>query len=175
MMSKSSNKKRSFFTLITLLILVVVFNFVYSPIKEQNESLSVDVEELQAQVDALQETETATQANLQIGELEQRVVDFAIPERFDQDELIKQVANLASAHQIDVDSLSFAKRSTENQFIDSVRLSVAHSGGLFNFLEFLRTLENQQRFYEITDFSLSIGSEEPRQVTFNATIVVYHS
>lgn len=169
------NRKRLLFTLFCLLGLVLLFNFVYSPISETNSTLEDEVTALRSEVSGLRESNFDQELDLELGELESKLVQLAIPDYFDQDELIKQMSQLAGTYNINVDSISFVRKSTDNQFIDGVQLNVSMDGGLFSFIEFLRTLENQQRFYEITDVNVGISKDEPKQVNFNATMIVYHS
>lgn len=169
------NRKRLFFTLFSLLLLVLVYNFGFTPLSGSNETLNQEVNELKSELSTLREATGGDDQTTELGELELKNVEVAIPDYFDQDELIKQLSQLSGNYSLQLDSLSFTRKNTENQYIDGVQISLSMKGGLFNFIDFLRSLENQQRFYNLKDVSLSISKDEPKQVNFNATLIVYHS
>ena len=170
-----NNKRKLVVTLIVLLAITVVYVFAFAPLRKSNSELDLSVVSLKAEIAKRQEQTNPEQATGEVGEIDQRILEISIPNKFDQDALIEQLADMASTNNMKLENISFGQNTTGSQFIDSVQIALNVTGGFYDFLEFLYDLEAQERFYNLHNFTLTIGDELPVQVNFSVSMEVYHS
>lgn len=171
----NNNRSGLILTLISLLVLVVTYVFLYMPTKAKGDDLEARLQDLRSELANVEELVPDQQSNLKIGEVDAKTLELAVPNVFDQDQLIENLSNLALKYTIRVDNLSFGKAQTENNYIDSTTVSLSVTGGYNNFLQFLRDLEASDRFFNIQNFTLGISETEPREVNFSVNMEVYNS
>ncbi|MBP7819459.1 type 4a pilus biogenesis protein PilO [Candidatus Gracilibacteria bacterium] len=171
----NNNRSGLILTLVALLVLVVTYVFLYMPTKSKGNDLEARLLDLRSELANVEELAPDQQSNLKIGEVDAKTLELAVPNVFDQDQLIESLSSLALKYSIKVDNLSFGKTQTENNYIDSTTISLSVTGGYNNFLQFLRDLESSDRFFNIQNFTLGISESEPREVNFSVNMEVYNS
>jgi len=173
-----TNNKSSVISLLLLLLLVVVGVFWLKPNWDEVSALNTTLEARQnekATLDSdLQNLQAAQQTLNQGTEVSQQMVLDAIPEKFQQDQLIIQITDIAKKYSINMSSISFSIPLNSTDPIKKATINVSMTGSEGDLLLFLKGLENNLRKLVVKNITVQFGSSgDPNQVNFNISMETY--
>lgn len=161
-----------------LLILVAVSFYVFAvkPISDEvtkkSEELVTRVAEasvLQKKVDDFKKQE----GTLQLNEEKKRQILSAIPIGINQDEVIRDIVDVAAKRDITLRSISFSKSTSADQSVNVLRVSASFEGSYSDLINFLQGIEGNQRRFKINSISVQVNSENlsmSDRVSFSLTM-----
>lgn len=166
---------------IVLFLIVLLGSFmVVQPMWAEVGSLKKGNEEKQSEKTQLYQQLTELQAIQQelndSSEVVQTKTLDAIPERYDQDELIRDVTNIVEANKIKLDSISFGVplQISPGQIVTST-LGLSFTGTSSQLMDILRDIEASPRKMLVKNIAVAFGKTElgTKTVTFSLNIETY--
>lgn len=100
----------------------------------------------------------------------------AIPSKLNQDEVIRNLVDLASSHTIELHSLSFAKGGSDADGVSSLRIDSSFEGNYGDLVTFLKGIEQNARFLRVNSISAQINKSEVfdiDRVTFSLSMEAF--
>ena len=177
---KASADKQSMLGLLFILLAVVLFLFLIRPMGESIDQIQTDVDAksteltaVQTQVDALaaaEEKYKVTTEPLRIESLK------AVPTSMQQDEVIRDLVNIAANNAIVLRSVSFGRGSGVQDGVSSLRISSSFEGSYQDLIKFLEGLEENGRLFKVDTISVQVqdlGFSGIERATFSLTILTY--
>jgi type II secretory pathway component PulM len=149
---------QSKFTISAVLVLLIATSYTFW-IKPQSVKLTdkkIELESVQTQISTISGQRITIEENSNISELDLKLIQSAIPQGFDQDELIKALKKLAEDNQVNLVNISFNQTfaETSNQ-IKAAQITLSASGGPGSIKNFLSKLENSNRGFFVKNLGLS--------------------
>lgn len=147
---------------LTILLILLIASCYSLWIKPQTELLAgkkTELAELQSQIDSINGQRLNVENQSNTSDLEQALLQEAVPQGFDQDTLIKTLKNIASEYQINLVNISFNQSFAEqsNQ-IKSVQISMTANGDPSRVKAFLAALENSNRGFFVKNLGINYGT-----------------
>ena len=173
---------KSGLSVISLILFILAFAGAWFYVKPEWETVSA----MQQTRDALREERNATNAQLvelqqlqqelsTASEVSQETSLAAIPEKFDQDELLRELSALALSEDMVLNSLNFnIKEASGGAEISSAQMNLNVTGSQSNLIDFLRALETSSRKMLVRSITVQLGeSVLGGRVNFNLSIETY--
>lgn len=146
----------------SLLIILTVAAYVFyvRPFSASVDVLKADIaakeEEVKTITAKVQQYEAATKELGLSNEVERFEVTNSIPAGVRQDEVIRDLIDIAEFNKISLSSLSFGKGKTQKEGISSLRISSSFSGSYENLLDFLKSIEQNARLLRINSINVQL-------------------
>lgn len=146
----------------SLLIILAVAAYVFyvRPFSASVDVLKADIAAKEEEVKALsakvQQYEAATKELGLSNEVERFEVTNSIPAGVRQDEVIRDLIDIAELNKISLSSLSFGKGKTQKEGISSLRISSSFSGSYEDLLDFLKSIEQNARLLRINSINVQL-------------------
>jgi|GEM_PF-787616 Tfp pilus assembly protein PilO len=176
----SGNSKSSLVAAIILIVAVIVGAFVWQPAREQVLSLESELVDAQAGL-VLLETELADlvllDSTLPVAESERDRILEAVPNDLAQDELIRDLDDIASSVDIDLTSMTFSLQSVQGLTADVVSISASFSGLYVDLLDLLEAIETNDRLFKVNSIGVQLGDvtdDGEQLMTFSVTLEAYY-
>lgn len=178
-----TQKSGSRLSVIALLLFVVSFLAVWFYIMPQWETvqaLETTRNELRDQRkatnDKLVELQTLQQELNQASEVTRETTLNAIPEKLDQDGLIRELSRLAQRNDMILNNMNFSiPRSSEGSEVTPVQVNVNVTGSEGKLIEFLKSIETSSRKMLVRNITIQLGEETVgARVNFNLSIEAYY-
>lgn len=118
---------------------------------------SVKVNELKTKLDTLNQAEQDLQLT---SEVQRQESLKAIPVNMNEDQVIKDLVQIAKNNNITLHSISFAKGSSSKEGIGSLRISSTFEGNYQDLTNFLQGLEQNGRIFRVDSISVQINKLE---------------
>jgi type II secretory pathway component PulM len=177
---KASADKQSLLGLLFILVAVGLFLFLIRPLGEDVDRVQADITAksakltaVQAQVDALalaEEKYKVTTEPLRIESLKE------VPTSMQQDEVIRDLVNIAANNGIVLRSVSFGRGAGVQDGVSSLRISSSFEGSYQDLIKFLEAIEENGRLFKVDTISVQIqdlGFAGIERATFSLTILTY--
>lgn len=146
----------------SLLIILTVAAYVFyvRPFSASVDVLKADIvakeEEVKTLTAKVQQYEAATKELGLSNEVERFEVTNSIPAGVRQDEVIRDLIDIAELNKISLSSLSFGKGKTQKEGISSLRISSSFSGSYEDLLDFLKSIEQNARLLRINSINVQL-------------------
>lgn len=146
----------------SLLIILTVAAYVFyvRPFSASVDVLRADItakeEEVKTLTTKVQQYEAATKELGLSSEVERFEVTNSIPVGVRQDEVIRDLIDIAELNKISLSSLSFGKGKTQKEGISSLRISSSFSGSYEDLLDFLKSIEQNARLLRINSINVQL-------------------
>lgn len=146
----------------SLLIILTVAAYVFyvRPFSASVDVLKADIaakeEEVKTLAAKVQQYEAATKELGLSNEVERFEVTNSIPAGVRQDEVIRDLIDIAELNKISLSSLSFGKGKTQKEGISSLRISSSFSGSYEDLLDFLKSIEQNARLLRINSINVQL-------------------
>ncbi len=173
------------YSLITFLIVLVVFLggiFYVKPLWDEVGKFAQTHEQIQGEKNALakqfEELTKIQKTFNQSTEVSKQIGSNAIPERFDEDQLIMKWTEMAQKNDIVLNSISFgvAGAGSQTEKIKRADINANITGSLGNFSGFLKSLEGSERKMLVKSITVQTGQADtgtPR-ANFNISAETYY-
>ncbi|PKL37068.1 hypothetical protein CVV38_04255 [Candidatus Peregrinibacteria bacterium HGW-Peregrinibacteria-1] len=128
---------------------------------------------LKAELDNYKETESILNVTSDVAK---ELALSAIPLRLEQDEIIRDVMTISRSNDIELNSISFSKGSTEHEGVNSLRINAGFEGNYPDLIAFLRGLESNERFFRVNSTSVQVQNSDGvglSRVMFSLSIEAY--
>lgn len=146
-----------------LLILIAIAGYTFftrglsaevSGLKADISSTVVSIEEFKVK---LAEFEQAEEELGLATEVQRRETLKSIPSEMDQDDVIRDVVNIAEGNEIELNSISFGQGSTDEVEVGALRINASFEGNYNDLINFLRGIEQNARFLRVSSISVQIN------------------
>jgi Tfp pilus assembly protein PilO len=148
-----------------------------TPQRAKLETNRQELTTLQQELKSLTGNLVAVDDSKDLLELDIEVLKTAIPQGFDQDNLITIIKDTAEENKLELTNISFSQSIAEqsNQ-IKSTKINLNITGNPTQIESFLKSIENSSRGFIVTSFGLNNGTlNEIDVTTLNITLEAYYS
>lgn len=158
---RPDSRKTQLFGLLLLVFAIVGYVVFLRPLSAQIDTIKTDLVTKTGQVDTLKlqidEFEKA-EKELELGTEVQRIeILKAIPIELDQDEVIRDIVEIAETYDIELKSISFGKGGTKHDGVGALRISASFEGNYTDLTDFLEGLEQNARLFKVDSISVQIN------------------
>lgn len=167
---------KSLIGVLLILVAVSIYVFLLKPLsdevdkKEQELTTRIaEADTLQIKVDDFKKQEDA----LQLNEEKKRQILSAIPIGINQDEVIRDIVEIAAKQDITLRSVSFSKSISGDKSVNVLRVSASFEGSYSDLINFLQGIEGNKRRFKINSISVQVSSESlsmSERVSFSLTM-----
>jgi Tfp pilus assembly protein PilO len=178
-MQKQNNNKSSVLSLVLILVLILSGIFWMKPNWDEVSALNVTLQNRETEKkgleDDLQKLQTAQTSIDQGSEINKEIVLAAIPEKFQQDQLITQITGIAKKYDVNMSSISFSIPVNSAEQLKTATISVSMTGSEGDLLRFLKGLESNARKLVVKNVTVQFGSSgDLQRVNFNITLETFY-
>lgn len=175
------DKKKSSSPVVSLFLLLALIGvgvFWFKPNLDQVNALRVTEQARQNDLDQADQTLATlkqAQANLaDSSEIAQETVLTAIPENFQQDQLITEINNIAKNNDVNIGSISFSVPINSEDPVKKATINISMTGDQNALLRLLKGLENNSRKMVIKNVTVQYGQTEGlTRINFNIALETY--
>ncbi len=154
--------KKTIISLIFLLLSILGFVFFYKPISSGNELLSADKNDLTVKLVEMKNKLTLIEeqkAGLSsVSDISLNVLKNAIPEKMQQDEVIRNLITISEENKVSLNSISFGKGGSMDDEVFVLRVNAGFEGGFSDLIRFLEGLESNKRKFTVNSISVQLAS-----------------
>lgn len=177
---ETKSGKKSIFGVLFILIAVAGFVFLARPLARETSAVKADVLSKQTEIEVLQtqlEDLKKAEKDLELSTEVQRLESLkAIPTDMNQDEVIRDLIEIADTYDIELSSISFGRGTGEKEEIGVLQVNAGFEGNYLDLIDFLEGLEQNARLFKVNTISvqvseLSVGNI--KRANFNLTIETY--
>ena len=178
---ESGSSKKPLIGVLLVILAVAGYVFYSRPLAGDVDELKADVMAAETELEGLNaELETLERAKEALGlsnEVEAFAVKKQIPAGVEQDEVIRDVREIAELHEISLKSLSFGKGSTNQQGVGSLRISSSFEGNYADLVDFLEGIENNGRLFKVNSINVQLSTLDLlgfERATFTLTMEAFY-
>ncbi len=154
--------KKTIISLSFLLLSILGFVFLYKPISSGNELISADKNDLLAKTVEMKNKLTLIEeqkAGLSgVSDISLNVLKNAIPEKMQQDEVIRNLITISEENRVSLNSISFGKGGSMDDEVFVLRVNAGFEGGFSDLIRFLEGLESNKRKFTVNSISVQLAS-----------------
>lgn len=154
--------KKTIIALSFLLVSIFAFVFLYKPISSGNDRLLTDKYDLDAKILDLKNKLTLVEeqkAGLSsVSDISLNFLKNAIPEKMQQDEVIRSLITISEENKVSLNSISFGKGGSMDDEVFVLRVNAGFEGGFTDLIRFLEGLENNKRKFTVNSVSVQLAS-----------------
>ena len=177
----TDNANRTSLIGVLLIVLAIAgFVFLIRPVSDQLNTVQADVTIKNSKLDGLKtqlDTLNKSEQDLQLTSEVQRQESLkAIPVGMNEDQVIKDVIQIAKQNTVSLNSISFAQGSGTKEGIGSLRISSTFEGNYQDLTNFLQGLEQNGRIFRVDSINVQINKLEISDVeraSFSLSIDTY--
>jgi Tfp pilus assembly protein PilO len=173
------NTTSTFVAGVLLIVALVVGLFVWRPASEEGKNLAADLSDSQFELSKLQqelmELEVLEEA-LPVNEEEREKILEMVPEGLNQDDLVRNLDDIAEKASVDLNSMTFSLQNVEGTTADVVSVSCNMAGDYEDLGRLLEEFENNDRLFKVLSIGVQLGdvTEDGQQMTFSITLEAYY-
>lgn len=179
-MNQQSGSRVSILALILFIVAFLGAWFYVKPQWEEVSSMGIANNELREErrstSEKLTELQTLQQELNAASEVSKETTLAAIPETFQQDELIRELTDLAIKSDMILNSINFSIPESANAVeITRAQVNLNVTGSQSNLISYLRSLENSSRKMLVKNITVQLGEQSlGSRVNFNLSAEVYY-
>ncbi len=164
---------------VLLILTLVVGLFVWKPARDDAKSLGTDLIEAQSSLQQL-EKELADllvlEQDLPVAESERESILESVPIGLNQDELVRNLDDIAADADVSLNSMTFSKQNVEGSTADVISVVCNLSGDYEDLGRLLESFENNDRLFKVVSIGVQLGdvTEDGQQMTFSVTLEAYY-
>ncbi len=152
--------KTVLFGILLILLSISAYMFFARPVAAEvsliKDSIAVKELEVKKIKSELADFEKAKKELELVTEVQRRESLRAIPVNIDQDEVIKDVINIAKTNNIILRSISFSKGGSAFQGAKVLRVNASFEGGYNDLTRFLKGLETNSRLFRVVSINVQV-------------------
>ncbi|MDX9970786.1 MAG: hypothetical protein RBS56_02665 [Candidatus Gracilibacteria bacterium] len=154
--------KKTIISLSFLLLSILGFVFLYKPISVGNETLMADKGDLLAKKMEIENKLTLIEeqkADIEgVSDISLNVLKNAIPDKMQQDEVIRSLITISDENKVSLNSISFGKGGSLDNEVFVLRVNAGFDGGFSDLIRFLEGLESSKRKFTVNSISVQLAS-----------------
>lgn len=158
---KNSSNSASLIGVLGIVLAISAFVFFVRPLSSDVAAIKADVTaktdetaKLKAQIDELKSSEDSLNLTTEVARLETLK---AIPPEMNQDEVIRDLIEIAGTYDVTLHSISFAKGFNDQEGIGTLRVSSSFEGDYTDLMDFLEGLEQNARVFKVDSISVQVN------------------
>lgn len=153
------------------LILLVVFGYVFytkgiaGEVNQMNvdiTSKNLQIEQSKAKVAEMTKAEKELDLSSEVKKTE---LLKSVPSDVNQDQIIRDLIDVAKVHDIKLTSIGFGKGATSKEGVGSLRINASFEGNYNDLVSFLQSLEQNARVLIVDSVSVQLGKTDLLDVT----------
>jgi hypothetical protein len=163
-------------TILLILLIALSYTVWITPQAEKLNTTQSRLSSVENELNTLAQSRIAVSDSV-VSDLEAALVETAVPEGFNQDDLIKSIRELAENFQINLVNISFTQSFAEqtNQ-IKTAQITLNANGSPAAVKAFLSALENSSRGFFVKNLGLNYGTVNEVAVgNLNITFEAYYT
>ncbi len=175
-----NSNKTSLIGVLLIVLAIAAFTFVIRPISSQLDVFKTDVTAKNTTLDGLKtklENLNKSEQELELtSEVKRQESLKAVPIGMKEDEVIKDIIQIAKQNNVTLNSISFAKGSGAKEGIGSLRISSTFEGNYQDLTGFLQGLEQNGRTFRVDSVNVQVNKLEISDVeraSFSLSIDTY--
>lgn len=176
-----SSSKAPLIGALLLVMAIAGYVLLIRPVSNELDAVKTDITtkntelaELKERLDFLNQAEKDLELTTEV----QRLASLkAVPVSIKQDEVIKNLIDIAKNNDIELHSISFSKGSTSKDGIGSLRISSSFEGNYLNLTDFLKALEENGRIFKVESISVQVAKldiSDVERVNFSLSIETFY-
>lgn len=158
---KSPSNKASLIGVLGIVLTIAAFIFFVRPlgsdvavVKADVMAKSDEVEKLKTQLESLKASEDALNLTTEVSRLETLK---AVPSKINQDQVIRDLIEIAKTYDVNLNSISFSKGFNDQEGIGTLRVSSSFEGDYTDLMDFLEGLEQNARVFKVDSISVQVS------------------
>lgn len=159
---KSPSKSGTLIGVFLILVSIAGYTFFTSGLSEEVSAARLDFDTKSDQVVKLEveinELETAKDELDLTSGVKIFEVTKSIPPNIDQDEVIRDILEIADTNKVTMNSLSFGKGGTDKEAIGSLRINSSFEGNYNDLVNFLKSIEQNGRLFVVNSISVQLNN-----------------
>ena len=166
-----------------LLVLVSVFAYIFflRPISAELSTIEADVLAKNTQADQItaqiqQYIAASEQLDLST-EVERLEILKTVPKEMDQDEVIRDLIDIARNYDIALNSLSFGQGMSGKEGVSTLRINASFEGNYADLTTFLEGIESNTRMFRVNSISVQINTldiSDIKRATFSLSMEAFY-
>ncbi|MFA5947434.1 MAG: hypothetical protein WC806_00475 [Candidatus Gracilibacteria bacterium] len=158
--TNNSFKSKPFIGAFAILLVVVIYALLLRPLSGELAALKADLTSKETVFNDLK-TKVSTFDSAEKGdgltEIKKMEISQKIPLGINQDEMIRDLINIAKNNDIEITSISFSKGISANPEIGTLKINSGFEGNYSDLLNFLKSIEQNSRFLNVNSISVQIN------------------
>ncbi len=158
---RSHSNRSTLIGILIIVVSVVLYTFLARPVANEADSIKADISTKTVELEVLKDkvaTFEKQQDELELTTEVQRLeILKAVPLEMDQDEVIRDVIEIADTHDVVLRSISFGKGSSQYEGVGSLRINASFEGNYTDLTDFLQGLEQNARMFKVDSISVQIN------------------
>lgn len=177
----NNTSKAALIGVLLLAMAVVGYVLLTRPMSSQLSAIKTDITtknaefaEFKERLDFLNQAEKELELTTEVQRLESLK---SVPVSIKQDEVIKNLIDIAKSSDIELHSISFSKGSTNKEGIGSLRISSSFEGNYLDLTGFLEALEENARIFKVESISVQVARldiSDVERTSFSLTIETFY-
>ena len=173
------NTTSTFIAGVVLILVMIIGLFVWRPASDQVKGLQADLTSSESELSNLQEQlielEILEEA-LPVNEEERAKILEMVPIGLNQDDLVRNLDDIAEEANVRLNSMSFSLQNVEGATANVVSVVCNMSGSYEDLGRLLESFENNDRLFKVVSIGVQLGdvNEDGQQMTFSITIEAYY-
>lgn len=158
---KTSFKTSPIIGAILVIAALALYVFLIKPLSSEVANLRTDVSTKQTEVSTLDAKFTALESaksSNQITEVTASQIEDKIPVGMNQDDVIRELIQIAEKNDIELNSISFGRAGGDEDDLEALRISASFEGSDADLINFLKAIETAKRFFKVNSISVSINT-----------------
>ena len=181
MLDNNGSSKGGMFGVLLLILTIVFYVFYIQPLGEENSLIKAELEEKNAELSVFElesdEIDSAKEALDLTTTVDQITSIAAVPADLSQDEIIRTVIEIAQSFDIELNSISFARSSSEINGVATLGINSSFEGSYIDLIDFLEGLEDHDRLFKVNSINVQIarvGLSDLERANFSLTIDTFY-
>lgn len=166
---KGGSKKSALFGVFFILLVVCGYAFYAKPLADQVAVVTDDItskstksSELKAKIDEYKNAEEQLGLSTEVDKLE---ILKSVPLEMDQDEVIRDLIEIADSYDIELHSLGFGKGVSQEEGVSSLRINASFEGNYSDLISFLQGIEQNSRLFKVDSISVQVNKLEMTDIS----------
>lgn len=156
-----TSNKGTLFGVLLFLAAICLYVFVARPLSADLQVMKADIVSKNEQIDELQEKLGQLQAaeeELDITSEVERIESLkAVPVGVQQDEVIRDILEIADDNDVSLNSISFGKSGSQEDGVSSLTIAASFAGNYADLTSFLEGLEQNDRLFKVDSISVQVS------------------
>lgn len=176
----TKSKTEALIGVLLVLAAVVVYVFFVNNVSNDLSVAKADLTSKESQLASLETQNDAyrkAEADLDLTDVKRRDILKAVPIGLNQDEVIRNLVEIADTHDVELNSLSFSKGSSGAEGVGTLRISSSFEGNYSDLIDFLEGLEENARTMQISSVSVQVNTldvSDVKRATFSLSMDTFY-
>lgn len=174
------SRVQSLVGILLVLAALALYAFLARPMAAEYAAAKTGLADKQGQLETLKtklKSLEDTESNFGLSDLKLREMLKAVPVGLNQDDVLRDLVDIASANNIKLRSLGFGKSEGQDSKIGTLKINASFEGDYDDLIVFLQGLETNARALKVSSISVQINAlsvTDVKRATFSLTLDSYY-